>query len=91
MVEITLFELNLDDASFSGNAPFSGAGSESGEDWETDESSEDDEGGRSVLPFVVGLVFLIGIGLAVKRLRGGSGGSESVEVETDVEHEAPTP
>ena len=86
-MEITILEVNLDQPSFSAKAPFSGEGLGGESEGETDDAfatgdTDADEGGRSPLPFVVGLVFLVGIGLAVRRLRGGD--SDPVE-ETETE------
>jgi len=80
-MELTLLEVNLAEPSFNAKAPFSGDRFDENSDAGTDVavSSEADEtgGGRSPLPFLVGLVFLVGIGLAVRRLRSDS--SSSVE------------
>jgi len=86
-MEITILEVNLDNPSFSAKAPFSGERLGGESESETDDGfstgdAETDESGRSPLPFVVGLVFLVGIGLAVRRLRGGD--SDPVE-ETETE------
>jgi hypothetical protein len=69
MAEFSILKLQLDDASFTANSPFSGS----------DEADEEAEGGRSVLPLVVGLVFLVVLAVVVKKLRGG--GSSDAETE----------
>jgi hypothetical protein len=68
MAEFTLLKLQLEDASFTANAPFSdGDGDGPGE------SEPDSNGnGRRLLPFVIGFVFLLVVVLAVRKLRGDS-------------------
>jgi len=80
MAEYTLLKLQVEDASFTAHAPFSGAGGES----DADEGSvgdgdsaggdgDDANGGgtdRSLLPLVVGLVFLVIVAVVVRKLRG---------------------
>jgi hypothetical protein len=79
MVNITLFEIHLEDASFEANAPFSDAEAEDAAD-AADEygidaggyNDGDDDGGPSKLvPLVVGLVLLVGLAALVRKLRGG--------------------
>jgi len=67
MAEFSILKLQLDDASFTANSPFSGS----------DEADKEAEGGRSVLPLVVGLVFLVVLAVVVKKLRGGSSDAET--------------
>jgi hypothetical protein len=64
MAEFTLLKLQLDDASFTANAPFS--------DSEDETAAPDDEESMSILPILIGLVFLIALGVAVKKFLGGS-------------------
>ena len=91
-MELTLFEVHLDDAAFTANAPFSGNGDGESADAETSEAAEDESGGRSVLPYVVGLAFLAGIGYLVRRRMSDGGEDFGTEVEPTVsEPEAPTP
>lgn len=70
MAEFTLLKLQLEDASFTANAPFSdGDGDGDG----PGESEPDSNGnGRRLLPFVIGFVFLLVVALAVRKLRGDS-------------------
>jgi len=66
MVEVTLFELNLDGAEFTANAPNSGGG---------DEESDDGAGGPGLGLVALAGVILVGVAiaaLAVKK-RGGDG------------------
>jgi hypothetical protein len=66
MTEFTLFKLELDD--FVANAPFSG-----GEEAEIAEEIADveGEGPGSLAALVVGLLFLIVLAVAVRKVRGG--------------------
>jgi hypothetical protein len=66
MTEFTLFKLELDD--FVANAPFSG-----GEEAEIAEEIADveGEGSGSLAALVVGLLFLIVLAVAVRKVRGG--------------------
>jgi hypothetical protein len=85
MVNITLFEIHLDDASFEANAPFSDAEAEDAPD-AADEYGADvgggDEGGASnLVALVVGLVLLIGLAALVRKLRGG-GDDDADEADT---------
>lgn len=79
MAEYTLLKLQVEDASFTAHAPFSGAGGESDAD-EGSVGDVDSAGGdgddadgagadRSLLPVVVGLVFLVAVAVAVKKFR----------------------
>jgi hypothetical protein len=74
MAEYTLLKLQLDDVSFTANAPFSGS---DGDDTETDEASGAGEDGagtdRRLLPLVVGLAFLLVLAVVVYKRRGDSG------------------
>lgn len=89
-MELTLFELHLDEASFAANAPFAGSDDGSGSPFGSEEESvtQDEEGssGPSPKAFVVGLIFLVGIGLAVRRFMGGRG-----ESDTDVDEPTAEP
>lgn len=73
MAEYTLLKLQLDDASFTANAPFSG----SDDDTESDGASatgEDESGSdRRLLPLVVGFAFLLVLAVIVYRRRGNAG------------------
>ncbi len=64
MAEYTFLKIQVDDVSFSANAPFSG---------EDDEDEDDESGGLSrAVPFVLGLLVLLAIGVAVKKFLGDS-------------------
>lgn len=73
-MDLTLFEVHLDEASFDATAPFADESSDEGSTGidVAEGGSESEEGGRSPVPFVVGLVFLVGVGLAIRRFMGGS-------------------
>jgi hypothetical protein len=83
MVQFTFLELHLDDASLSANTPF---GSRKAADETRAESSDleisaggsDDEsgGGPGFLPPLVGLVVLVGLAIAVRKLVGGDADEE---------------
>jgi len=75
MAEFSILKLQLDDASFTANSPFSG--SDEADDETRSDADEEAEGGRSVLPLVVGLVFLVVLAVVVKKLRGGSSDAET--------------
>lgn len=83
-MDLTILEVNLTEPSFRANAPFSGGRGDDESDDGTgiDVSAGEAEGsGRSPLPFLVGLVFLVGIGLAVRRLLGDDSEVEAEETE----------
>jgi hypothetical protein len=80
MAEFTFLKLQFDDASFSANAPFSASGEaevEAGEDDDGDEES------GSVLPLLLGLVFLVGVAIVVKKLLGGGADPPDIDVGVD--------
>jgi hypothetical protein len=62
MAEFTFLKLQLDDASFTANAPLSGE--------EPSDEERDGSGSRSLLPFFAGLVFLFVVAVAVRKFRG---------------------
>jgi ABC-type cobalt transport system substrate-binding protein len=66
VTEFTLLKFQLDDASFSANAPFGG----SDEDADVEVEEEDDSG--SIVPFFVGLLFLVAIAAVARKKLGGS-------------------
>ena len=74
MVEITLLELRVDDATFTANAPFSRGDDEEGELPEEGSSSK-----GAVLGALVGLVFLVVVAAAAKRRLGGD--EDPIEVD----------
>lgn len=79
MAEFTLLKLQFEEASFTANAPYSGADeSDSENDDETDDTDEED-GGR-LFALLVGFAFLLVVAVAVRKLRRGSGESESGDV-----------
>ncbi|MES3518424.1 MAG: hypothetical protein PPP58_12255 [Natronomonas sp.] len=72
MVEFTLVELNIGDAQLSAETPWS-----SKKEVVAGDDPESDEGGSSAglaVAAVVGLVFLIAVGYAVKRFAEGEDG-----------------
>lgn len=89
MAEFTLLKLQLDDASFTANAPFSG--SEGGDEAiESDGGAEVEvgaggpdagDGGPRLVPLVVGLVFLVVLAVVARKVRGGSDDSGPAEGE----------
>lgn len=79
MAEFTLLKLQFEDASFTANAPFSGRDEA---DIDTELEGGGDEGGPSLLPLVIGLVFLVALVVVVRKLRGGSG-EDADEAATD--------
>ncbi len=95
MVNITLFEIHLDDASFEANAPFSGSEAEELSEEEAEEAvtgaigsgDADGSGPPKVLPLVVGLVVLVGLAALVRKLRGG--GDEEPPALSEDESAAP--
>ena len=72
MVDITLFEVHLDDASFTANAPFSSTDEdeESGSDW-----GRDSGGGTSVAPLkaILAVVALAVLVEGIRRFVGRRG------------------
>ncbi len=89
-MDLTLLEVNLEEPSFRANAPFSGgsrdADDESATDVDVDYDDASDDSSRSgpsAKSFVVGLVFLVAVGLAARRFMGGDSGA--VEEEPDPE------
>ncbi|MEF8786942.1 MAG: hypothetical protein V5A45_13485 [Haloarculaceae archaeon] len=80
MTEFTFLKLQVDDVSFSAKAPFIGSDESDGEDGA--EGDEEDSG--SVLPIVLGLVFLIVVAVAAKKLLGGRGSDlDAVDIDTE--------
>ncbi|WP_340100638.1 hypothetical protein [Salinibaculum salinum] len=78
MTEFTFLKLQVDDVSFSAKAPFIGSDESDGED----DGDEEDSG--SVLPIVLGLVFLIAVAVAAKKLLGGRGSDlDAVDIDTE--------
>jgi hypothetical protein len=78
MVNITLFEVHLDDSTLTANAPFS---AESGEAAavEDDETESEDGGSGGPLVALVGFVFLVVVGVALRRfLRGDEDATDEV-------------
>ena len=81
MAEFTLLKLQFDDASFAANAPFADSGEA---DVEADEGDEEDDDSRSVLPLVLGLVFLVVVAVVVKKFLGGSAEPPAIDTDSDV-------
>lgn len=75
-MDLTLFEVHLDDASLTANAPFSGEESEP-----VDQTETEDQGGvPTVVPFVVVLAVLAGLAYLVRKWRSGD---EPAEIEPE--------
>jgi len=97
MVEITLVELHVEDASFSAAAPFSGLTDESTEESDTTDTADTDptadttDASRDVptkaLAAVGGLVALVTAAAVLKYLRGGD--APAVEIETAEDSDRP--
>jgi len=66
MAEFTLLKLEFEDASLTANAPFSGEG----ESEATVERGSDDDDSGGVLPLLLGLVFLVVVAVAIKKILG---------------------
>jgi hypothetical protein len=77
MVDITIFELHLDEPNLTANAPFSGSG---GKDvGASDEPLPEESSSKGKLVgALVGLVFLAAVAFVAKR-KGGGGASEDGE------------
>jgi hypothetical protein len=80
MAEFTFLKLQFDDASFAANAPFSASGEA---EVETGEGDEEDDGSLSVLPLVLGLVFLVVVAVVVKKFLGGDTEPPAVDLDDD--------
>jgi len=83
-MDLTILEINLAEPSFNANAPFSG--DEGSAELEPEAPEADDESGRgapSAVAFVVGLLFLAGLAVAVRRLRRDD--SPAIEEESEAE------
>lgn len=73
MVNITLFEVHLDDSTLTANAPFSAESEEDAVAYgsEDDETESEDGGSGGPLVALVGFVFLVLVGVALRRFLGG--------------------
>ncbi|RXK51076.1 hypothetical protein [Halorientalis pallida] len=81
MADITLFELHLDDASFSNSAPFFG-GSGDGEDvTEADDADESGSGAASKLYLLLALGAIVGLAWLASR----SEVAEEIEIDEEIE------
>lgn len=70
-MDLTIFEVHLDDASFTANAPFAGGDDQEAEAVETAaemDAETEEEGGFSIAPLVVGLVVVAAVALGVRRM-----------------------
>lgn len=79
MVELTFFEVHLDDSQFTANAPFS----DRGKDVAASDEPLAEEGGRgkgSAVAALIGLVFLVAVAFVAKRKFGGDDVEETVDV-----------
>jgi hypothetical protein len=88
MVKFTLFEVHLEDASLTANAPYSGANDEEADGAETeDTATEDDDvggAGKALVGLLVVVAILALVYLGSRRLGGGEDVSD-VEVEAELE------
>ena len=94
MVNITLFEIHLDEAVFEANAPFAGESDEEAAEsaigTEAEPTSDEGDGPPAVVPLVMGLVVLVALAAILRKLRGGDDeddfdegeGVDTVDVET---------
>jgi hypothetical protein len=69
MTKITFFEFHLDGAEFTANAP--GSGQEEADEAGVETAVDSDESGAGPLLALVGLVLLVGLVVAAKKLLGG--------------------
>jgi len=83
MVELTLFEVHLDGAEFTANAPFSSADAEEADDadWEVlggDEGGESEDAGGGPNPgkAVFAVVLAVVLAVVIKKVLGGGGDAE---------------
>ncbi len=65
MVDLTILEIHLDDASFTATAPFSG---EEADEAEAEERADGGDDKPPIAPFLAGLVVLVLIAAAVRKL-----------------------
>jgi hypothetical protein len=83
-MDLTILEINLAEPSFNANAPFSGDDAEA--DFESEAAETAGDSGRripSAVGFLVGLVFLVGVAVAVRRFRRDD--SPAIEAESESE------
>ncbi|MHB9286410.1 hypothetical protein ACKVMT_05150 [Halobacteriales archaeon Cl-PHB] len=92
-MEITLFELHLDDSPVTAHAPFSGGGRGSEESADAEEGTTVDvetpdetasEDGGSKMGAVVALLLVVGLAVAARRIMSGgsSEGDGGIEAES---------
>lgn len=84
MAEFTFLKIQLDESSFTANAPFSGGDTEEAE---ADPEPETTEGGGSrattLLAVVAGLLALAAVAFVVVKRRGSAGAGPEAETEED--------
>ena len=78
-LDITLFEVNLPEEAFTGGSKSKGKREQTQHGSDSGKSGKSEKGGRSKGKLFVALVALVGVALAVRKLR--SGGSDEKEVE----------
>lgn len=92
-MDLTIFEVHLDDASFTANAPFAGGDEEEAEAVETaaDRETPSDEQGSSIIPLVVGLVVVAAVAFGVRRMLRSEPDEFEQAIPTEEEAESEVP
>ncbi|WP_424018713.1 hypothetical protein ACOZ4N_04340 [Halorientalis pallida] len=81
MADITLFELHLDDATFSNSAPFFGGAGDGEERAGADEADESGSGAAGKLFVLLALGAIVGLAWLVSRSEVG----EEIEIDEEIE------
>lgn len=81
MADITLFELHLDEASFSNTAPFLGGEGDDEERAEADATDESGSDAASKLYILLALGAIVGLAWLVSRTEVG----EEIEIDEEIE------
>ena len=84
MVNITLFEVHLEDSTLTANAPFSDESGDEAAEYGAEDETEAEEGGSGgPLVALVGFVFLVLVGVALRRFLGEDEDATEEVGETD--------